>query len=88
MGSNRRPDPAVPGDHLRAVPAITFGPVAVPYDAGMPPEKVRLRIGNLAKAVRVSGQAYPPEDARNGFVSMPRTSTSRRNDGVIGSGCS
>lgn len=36
----------------------------------MPPEKVRLRIGNLAKAVLVSGQAYQdPKDALNEFVS-------------------
>ena len=34
------------------------------------PEKVRLRIGNLAKAVLVSGQAYQdPKDALNEFVS-------------------
>ena len=36
----------------------------------MPPEKVRLRIRNLAKAVLVSGQAYQdPKDALNEFVS-------------------
>src|SRR5580700_4497476 len=36
----------------------------------MPSEKVRLRIGNLAKAVLVSGQAYQdPKDAFNEFVS-------------------
>lgn len=36
----------------------------------MPPERVRLRIGNLAKAVLVSGQAYQdPKDALNEFVS-------------------
>lgn len=36
----------------------------------MPPEKARLRIGNLAKAVLVSGQAYQdPKDALNEFVS-------------------
>lgn len=36
----------------------------------MPAEKVRLRIGNLAKAVLVSGQAYQdPKDALNEFVS-------------------
>lgn len=36
----------------------------------MPPEKVRLRIGNLAKAVLVTGQAYQdPKDALNEFVS-------------------
>jgi hypothetical protein len=36
----------------------------------MPTEKVRLRIGNLAKAVLVSGQAYQdPKDALNEFVS-------------------
>jgi Histidine kinase-, DNA gyrase B-, and HSP90-like ATPase len=36
----------------------------------VPPEKVRLRIGNLAKAVLVSGQAYQdPKDALNEFVS-------------------
>ena len=34
------------------------------------PEKVRLRIGNLAKAVLVTGQAYQdPKDALNEFVS-------------------
>jgi len=38
--------------------------------SGMPAEKVRLRIGNLAKAVLVSGQAYQdPKDALNEFVS-------------------
>ncbi len=36
----------------------------------MPSETVRLRIGNLAKAVLVSGQAYQdPKDALNEFVS-------------------
>lgn len=36
----------------------------------MPPEKVRLRIGNLAKVVLVTGQAYQePKDALNEFVS-------------------
>jgi hypothetical protein len=36
----------------------------------MPAEKVRLRIGNLAKAVLVTGQAYQdPKDALNEFVS-------------------
>ena len=36
----------------------------------MPPERLRLRIGNLAKAVLVSGQAYQdPKDALNEFVS-------------------
>jgi hypothetical protein len=36
----------------------------------VPPEKVRLRIGNLAKAVLVTGQAYQdPKDALNEFVS-------------------
>jgi len=36
----------------------------------VPAEKVRLRIGNLAKAVLVSGQAYhDPKDALNEFVS-------------------
>lgn len=36
----------------------------------MPPEKIRLRIGNLAKAVLVTGQAYQdPKDALNEFVS-------------------
>lgn len=40
------------------------------YDPRMPPEKVRLRIGNLAKAVLVTGQAYQdPKDALNEFVS-------------------
>src|SRR5207302_9527907 len=41
-----------------------------PYDAAMPAEKVRLRIGNLAKAVLASGQAYQDaKDALNEFVS-------------------
>jgi hypothetical protein len=36
----------------------------------MPAEKVRLRIGNMAKAVLVTGQAYQdPKDALNEFVS-------------------
>ncbi len=36
----------------------------------MPAEQVRLRIGNLAKAVLVTGQAYQePKDALNEFVS-------------------
>lgn len=36
----------------------------------MPGERLRLRIGNLAKAVLVSGQAYQdPKDALNEFVS-------------------
>ncbi|MEZ5143233.1 MAG: ATP-binding protein [Acidimicrobiales bacterium] len=36
----------------------------------MPAEKVRLRIGNLARAVLVTGQAYQdPKDALNEFVS-------------------
>ena len=36
----------------------------------MPAEKVRLRIGNLAKAVLVTGQTYQdPKDALNEFVS-------------------
>jgi two-component sensor histidine kinase len=36
----------------------------------MPAEKVRLRIGNLGKAVLVTGQAYQdPKDALNEFVS-------------------
>ena len=36
----------------------------------MPAERLRLRIGNLAKAVLVSGQAYQdPKDALNEFVS-------------------
>jgi hypothetical protein len=36
----------------------------------VPPETVRLRIGNLAKAVLVTGQAYQdPKDALNEFVS-------------------
>jgi hypothetical protein len=40
------------------------------YDAPVPAEKVRLRIGNLAKAVLVTGQAYQdPKDALNEFVS-------------------
>src|SRR6266581_2289656 len=40
------------------------------YDRPVPAEKVRLRIGNLAKAVLVTGQAYQdPKDALNEFVS-------------------
>ncbi|MGH9040530.1 MAG: ATP-binding protein, partial [Acidimicrobiia bacterium] len=40
------------------------------YDAAVAAEKVRLRIGNLAKAVLVTGQAYQdPRDALNEFVS-------------------
>ena len=36
----------------------------------MPAERFRLRIGNMAKAVLVSGQAYQdPKDALNEFVS-------------------
>lgn len=36
----------------------------------MPAEKVRLRIGNIAKAVLVTGQAYQdPKDALNEFIS-------------------
>lgn len=36
----------------------------------MPPEKIRLRIGSVAKAVLVTGQAYQdPKDALNEFVS-------------------
>ena len=36
----------------------------------MAPERVRLRIGNLAKAVLVTGQAYQdPKDTLNEFVS-------------------
>jgi hypothetical protein len=36
----------------------------------MAPEKVRLRIGNLSKAVLITGQAYQdPKDALNEFVS-------------------
>ena len=40
-----------------------------PYYRGVP-EKIRLRIGNMRKAVLVSGQAYQdPKDALNEFVS-------------------
>lgn len=40
------------------------------YHSTVPAEKLRLRIGNLAKAVLVSGQAYQdPKDALNEFVS-------------------
>lgn len=36
----------------------------------MPPERIRLRIGNLAKAILVTGQTYQePKDALNEFVS-------------------
>ncbi|MGH7425936.1 MAG: ATP-binding protein, partial [Candidatus Methylomirabilales bacterium] len=36
----------------------------------MTPEKIRLRIGNLAKAVLITGQAYQdPKDALNEFIS-------------------
>jgi hypothetical protein len=43
----------------------------VSYDSGpMTAERVRLRIGNIAKAVLVTGQAYQePKDALNEFVS-------------------
>ncbi len=45
-------------------------PVRIFYDPAVPAEKIRLRIGNLAKAVLVSGQAYQdPKDALNEFVS-------------------
>src|SRR5437870_13167512 len=41
-----------------------------PTITDVPAEKVRLRIGNLAKAVLVTGQAYQdPKDALNEFVS-------------------
>jgi len=44
--------------------------VRLTYASVVPPEKVRLRIGNLAKAVLVTGQAYQdPKDALNEFVS-------------------
>lgn len=49
---------------------IPAAPAAVPYDLSVASEKVRLRIGNLAKAVLVTGQAYQdPKDALNEFVS-------------------
>ena len=45
-------------------------PIHSPYNPLVPAERVRLRIGNLAKAVLVSGQAYQdPKDALNEFVS-------------------
>ncbi len=54
-----------------AVPGRNPGKLGRPiYHAAMPAEKVRLRIGNLAKAVLVTGQAYQdPKDALNEFVS-------------------
>jgi anti-sigma regulatory factor (Ser/Thr protein kinase) len=54
----RREQGAAPRKRSRQVSAATGG------------ERVRLRIGNLAKAVLVSGQAYQdPKDALNEFVS-------------------
>ena len=53
----------------------------------VPAEKIRLRIGNLAKAVLVTGQAYQdPKDALNEFVSNAADDTSRRPGGASGSG--
>ncbi len=50
-------------------------------------ERVRLRIGSVAKAVLVTGQAYQdPKDALNEFVSNAPTSTSRRGGAMDGSG--
>lgn len=49
---------------------IRWARPGVLHDPEVPAEKVRLRIGNLAKAVLVSGQAYQdPKDALNEFVS-------------------
>ncbi len=45
-------------------------PTAKPHRSKTDGERVRLRIGNLAKAVLVTGQAYQdPKDALNEFVS-------------------
>ena len=52
-----------PGDIAVRTPAGS-------YDSEMPAERVRLRIGSLANAVLVSGQAYQdPKDALNEFIS-------------------
>jgi len=49
----------------------------------VPAEKVRLRIGNLGKAVLVTGQAYQdPKDALNEFVSNAADEYAR--DGAAG----
>lgn len=45
----------------------------------MAAEKIRLRIGNLGKAVLITRQAYQePKDALNEFVSNAATSTGRQ----------
>lgn len=50
-------------------------------------ERVRLRIGNLAKAVLVTGQAYQePKDALNEFVPTQLTTTPKRVRPAAGSG--
>jgi hypothetical protein len=51
-------------------PVPGAGPFALVPFMRVPPEKLRLRIGNLAKAVLITGQAYQdPKDALNEFVS-------------------
>ena len=57
-----------PGWTSRNSYVATFQPAST--ISVVPAERVRLRIGNLAKAVLVSGQAYQdPKDALNEFVS-------------------
>jgi len=56
----------IPGQRTISEPS----PGVSPTISFVPAERVRLRIGNLAKAVLVSGQAYQdPKDALNEFVS-------------------
>ena len=53
----------------------------------MPAERVRLRIGNLAKAVLVTGQAYQdPKDALNEFVSNAADEYAQPSGGASASG--
>ena len=58
------------GEEIYEIPAIPPQPVVrVLYHPPMP-ERIRLRIGNMGKAVLVTGQAYQdPKDALNEFVS-------------------
>ena len=60
-------------EHRTGPSAGTAGrrqPAAKPRRSKTDGERVRLRIGNLAKAVLVTGQAYQdPKDALNEFVS-------------------
>ncbi len=50
-------------------------------------ERVKLRIGNLAKAVLVTGQAYQdPKDALNEFISNAADEYALTGRGVSGSG--